>query len=274
MASQWHPCDRRKIRRSLEIWLHTGRPPSELYREQKERKTPLLLQPNVVEDASQCELLVLWTYRSPAELNGVLNDRVEAMVADGLLQEAQAMFDFVERHYPQDHGKLLESGLLTAIGYKEFLPFLRSGCTSEPLKLEGIERTKISTRQYAARQIKWLRSKFLIQMHNRDAGRANLFLLDLSDESRKEDIRAQALELVSKFLVGAQLPEPVDISSVAADLLIPIVKASRFAQECEICRKVLMTESEWSQHIRSKGHKRLARPQYLNSVHEGFACDK
>ena len=38
MASRWHPRDKRKNRRSLEIWLHTGRKASEVYAEQRRRK--------------------------------------------------------------------------------------------------------------------------------------------------------------------------------------------------------------------------------------------
>ncbi|KAI9671420.1 MAG: hypothetical protein M1831_004329 [Alyxoria varia] len=38
MASRWHPRDRRKNRRSLEIWLQTGRKASEVYSEQRRRK--------------------------------------------------------------------------------------------------------------------------------------------------------------------------------------------------------------------------------------------
>src|SRR5436190_11089962 len=35
MAARWHPNETRKIRRSLEIYLQTGRPASEIYQEQR-----------------------------------------------------------------------------------------------------------------------------------------------------------------------------------------------------------------------------------------------
>ncbi|KAJ8607881.1 hypothetical protein MRB53_039977 [Persea americana] len=39
MAERWHPNDRRKIQRSLQIYLKTGRKASDLYAEQRTRKT-------------------------------------------------------------------------------------------------------------------------------------------------------------------------------------------------------------------------------------------
>lgn len=36
MANRWHPSDRRKIIRSLQIYYQTGRPQSEIIKEQQE----------------------------------------------------------------------------------------------------------------------------------------------------------------------------------------------------------------------------------------------
>ncbi|KAK5057159.1 tRNA dimethylallyltransferase, mitochondrial, partial [Cryomyces antarcticus] len=38
MANRWHPNDRRKIQRSLEIYLETGKKASDIYEEQKPRR--------------------------------------------------------------------------------------------------------------------------------------------------------------------------------------------------------------------------------------------
>lgn len=45
MASRWHPRDERKIRRSLQIWLQTGRKASDLYAEQEERRRIVAFEP-------------------------------------------------------------------------------------------------------------------------------------------------------------------------------------------------------------------------------------
>ena len=74
----------------------------------------------------------------------LIDRRVDAMVAAGLLEEV---------------GQLLESGLpreataLQAIGYKEFLGVLDGTATVE----EAVAEVKLRSRQYAKRQLTWLR---------------------------------------------------------------------------------------------------------------------
>ena len=77
-------------------------------------------------------------------LNGRINTRVDAMLENGLLDEVK---------------NLLEAGYEEAItanqaiGYKEFVPYLRGECKLD----EAIEQVKLSTRRYAKRQRTWFR---------------------------------------------------------------------------------------------------------------------
>ena len=79
-----------------------------------------------------------------ADMKTLIDRRVDAMVAAGLLEEV---------------GQLLESGLpreataLQAIGYKEFLGVLDGTATVE----EAVAEVKLRSRQYAKRQLTWLR---------------------------------------------------------------------------------------------------------------------
>ncbi len=65
-------------------------------------------------------------------------------------------------------------GILQAIGFKEFKDYLHASVQIdkenksperlkdiETLKLQGIEKMKQKTRQYAKRQMTWIRNKFL-----------------------------------------------------------------------------------------------------------------
>jgi tRNA dimethylallyltransferase len=70
-----------------------------------------------------------------------INSRVDAMMADGLLREAQ-------RVYPHRH---LNS--LNTVGYKELFAFFDGKCSLE----EAVEKIKRNTRVYARKQMTWLK---------------------------------------------------------------------------------------------------------------------
>ena len=86
------------------------------------------------------------TYRDRADLYARIDRRVDTMVERGLLREVEA---------------LLQTGLpetataLQAIGYKQFLSVYRGGT---PVS-EAVAEVKLRSRQYAKRQLTWLRRK-------------------------------------------------------------------------------------------------------------------
>jgi hypothetical protein len=56
----------------------------------------------------------------------------------------------------------MEEGIFQSIGYKEFGAIPTSDLTSvHPLFASGLERMKLSTRQYAKKQIKWIKKQLL-----------------------------------------------------------------------------------------------------------------
>ena len=86
------------------------------------------------------------TFRDRADLYARIDRRVDTMVERGLLREVEA---------------LLQTGLpetataLQAIGYKQFLSVYRGGT---PVS-EAVAEVKLRSRQYAKRQLTWLRRK-------------------------------------------------------------------------------------------------------------------
>ncbi len=86
------------------------------------------------------------TYRDRADLYARIDRRVDTMVERGLLREVEA---------------LLQTGLpetataLQAIGYKQFLSVYRG---DTPVS-EAVAEVKLRSRQYAKRQLTWLRRK-------------------------------------------------------------------------------------------------------------------
>ena len=73
--------------------------------------------------------------------------RVDMMLSDGLLEEARSLYE----------RGMLKGGYTSygAIGYKELIPYFDGTDTYE----NCVERLKISTRQYAKRQITWFSRK-------------------------------------------------------------------------------------------------------------------
>ena len=131
-AERLHPADEKRILRALEVYRETGKTISAHNAETRD------LPPRY--DAVWLGL----QFRDRADMKALIDRRVDGMVEAGLLEEV---------------GQLLESGLprdataLQAIGYKEFLGVLDGTATVE----EALAEVKLRSRQYAKRQLTWLR---------------------------------------------------------------------------------------------------------------------
>lgn len=282
MAQRWHPKDVRKIRRSLEIYLTRGRKASEIYDEQRmsrglntndsrmdsvdsldadgdgihESKHPTA-------SSLQCDPLIFWTHADAHILRCRLDERVEKMLSDGLLSEVESMY--TSQCEQRTAGTEVDQtrGIWIAIGYKEFLPYLlavKAGNTSakdlERLKHDGIEKTRIHTRQYAKSQTRWIRGKLMTLLERHKAS-GRLFALDAADLSGwKENVVDIAGKIAQDFLTGGDLPEPMNVLGEAAEGVLRPIKAQRsYARHCEVCDKTTTTEDSWEGHIKSRKHK-------------------
>ena len=131
-AEKLHLRDEKRIIRALEVWQETGRTITE--HDQLERQRP----------PKYDALYIGLDFEDRQDLRDRIGRRVDAMVAQGLLEEVKT---------------LLASGLphdataLQAIGYKQFLAVAEGNATVE----EAIEEVKLRSRQYAKRQLTWLR---------------------------------------------------------------------------------------------------------------------
>ena len=283
-ASRWHPTDRRKIRHSLALWLQTGQTPTQLYEEQQNQiamdRRDEIYTSNVVEMGTtdreatvapslRFDALILWIHCDLAELSARLNKRVDSMIQSGLLQEVQAMHSALGAQESQGHVVDQSRGIWVAIGYKELIPFLLAsqelgGSTQEieTLRKEGIKLTRIATRQYARRQIGWIRGRLLRALQA--AGMAQrMVLLEGSDFCKwSQNVETIAKDTVSTFLEGGEPAAATGtFSEEASRLLVAKPREDRRARECAICKMTLMTEEQWKLHLGSKKHRRLARPQ-------------
>lgn len=283
MAARWHPKERRRIKRSLEIYLTTGKRASETYQQQRQRKSEMFSNsfntstgqtassneepPTVNVSSLQYDTLIFWTHVDSSVLKSRLEDRVGAMVSKGLIVEAKSLFEQLQAFGFWEEAGKSDMGIRTAIGYKEFLPYLiaqKSDINNaedlENLMKEGIERTKIGTRQYARQQIRWIRNKLLRALENERLDRT-LFLLDGTDLSqRSRTVDAVAHVIMEKFLTGETLPLPKSVSTTAEQMLLTKEKEDLYARHCDACGKTMMSGEQWFFHIKGKPHLRAVKP--------------
>jgi tRNA dimethylallyltransferase len=131
-ASNIHPHDTRRMVRALEVYRATGQPISHQQ-----------LQFDEGRRADQCRVFVL--RRERAEQHRRIEDRVEAMIRAGLVDEVRDL---------TADGRQLGRTARQAVGYRESLDFLVGECDLATAK----QRITVRTRRFAKRQGTWFRS--------------------------------------------------------------------------------------------------------------------
>lgn len=163
-----------------------------------------------------------------------------------------------------------EKGILQTIGFKEFIPYLKTfdkrhdmlinrfvehpETTPEPDGWKSLviclEDLKTVTRRYSKRQLKWIRNRFLGSELRKIPP---VYPLDTSDVSRWEELVSQpALSTVESYINS----EPIQLK--------PCDKVRRLAEglddetshNCEICNRVFIGDYQWQLHQKSNVHKR------------------
>lgn len=129
-AAQLHPNNITRIIRALEVFEVTGIPLSEQKRRSRAVESPYM------------PCIIGLDYAEREDLYDRINQRVDKMLADGLVAEATAVYN----------GRTLSTAR-QAIGYKELLPYLRG----EALLSACVDKIKQETRRYAKRQLTWFR---------------------------------------------------------------------------------------------------------------------
>lgn len=274
MAESWHPRDRRKVQRSLEICLRTGRKVSQIYREQEEEAQEMMegLKGEEMggEDMLRYDPLVLWLQAESRVLKDRLDARVGDMVKDGLFEEVLSMQECAAEQRAQGKEVDKTRGIWISIGYKEMEPWVAEQTANpppleeaktSPLAKACLEAVQASTRQYARRQERYIRCSFAKSLHNAGAS-DRLLLLDSTDLSKfNTDLVPQAQRLVKGFLADEPLPDPSSLSELARQTFAKVREESpqrsmRVRHHCDVCDRTMMTDSEWQRHMTGRGHKK------------------
>lgn len=275
MAERWHPDDRRKIKRSLEIYLTTGKRASDLYAEQQQTQ-------KAINDArGPWETLIFWTYSEINTLRERLVKRLGKMVRSGLMDEVRTLHCRLREC--TERGEVVDCtrGIWQSIGFKQMEAFLdgemnmQSPAALEKSKDAGLEEINISTRQCARYQLRWIRQKTIRSCKDHNAMDL-LYLLDSTDVDKySANVLQTAADICRQYLAGEKRPQPTEISNTARDVLtafkteienafaLPAFKVKK----CEICDMSLATEDTWIRHINGKRHRRAIRmKKYLALV--------
>lgn len=115
----------RRVVHALEICMMTGKTYTS-FRKREKRERPF-------------QIIKIGLNRPREELYERINQRVDQMMADGLLDEVRSL-------YPQK-----ELNALNTVGYKELFDYIDGKWSLE----EAVERIKGNTRRYARKQLTW-----------------------------------------------------------------------------------------------------------------------
>ncbi|EPS40663.1 hypothetical protein H072_5480 [Dactylellina haptotyla CBS 200.50] len=279
MANRWHPNDRRKIQRSLEICLTTSRKASDLYAEEAAN--------NAGKSTARFSNILFWVHASDEVLASRLKGRVDKMIEQGLFGELDELYKL----YKENKDEMdTSSGIWQSIGWKEFVPYLvakdtldNDGGTNaeakktlenelDRLKAEGIDKTNVATRHYSKSQVKWIRIKLLNKLLADVASLPDggMYLLDTSDLSRWNDtVRDPAVRIAQAFLnpdiPNENLPKPTEIATLPTDLLKPHKKDMATDRSlwvnntCEHCHVTAVTQELWNKHINGRAHRQVVK---------------
>ncbi|KAJ5708644.1 hypothetical protein N7488_008445 [Penicillium malachiteum] len=266
MAARWHPKDGRKLRRSLEIYFQTGRPASEIYAEQKASKAEALTGDEGLLRFSNT--LIFWVHAEKETLNKRLSSRIDTMIEQGLMDEAQLMSEYLVNKRSEGIEVDQTRGVWVSIGFKELAPYFAAVDNAEQteyelekLKQECIEQIRIATRQYGVSQVKWIRNKLWRALS--EAGMVQrLYLLDSTDVSQWSDCITKPSESIFQaMLQGESTPDPKSLSSLANEVFSAKEAKARVQSTdttcytCELCKKTMAGEEQWKIHLVSKYHR-------------------
>ncbi|HSM55941.1 MAG TPA: tRNA (adenosine(37)-N6)-dimethylallyltransferase MiaA [Candidatus Sulfomarinibacteraceae bacterium] len=129
-AARIHPNNVRRVVRALEVTLVSGRPITEL-----QRKTP-----------RPYDICIIGLNTDRDTLYRRIDERVERMMATGLLEETQAL---------QEAGYDPRLPALSGLGYRQLLDYLAGEMTLQ----EAVERIKFETHRFVRHQNNWFQEE-------------------------------------------------------------------------------------------------------------------
>jgi tRNA dimethylallyltransferase len=164
-AKRLHPNNDRKVRRSLQVFDETGVPHSEMLRRTGGMRGKA--------QSLRYRVAMVWMDRPIEQLDARINLRVDAMMQRRqMLEEVVQLYNYLRGDDGDGEGAAepidTTRGLAQALGFKEFLPWLRLSeletteehAAADAVLAECVAALKRKTCSYARAQLKWIKKRF------------------------------------------------------------------------------------------------------------------
>lgn len=121
--------------------------------------------------------------------------------------------------------------------------------------MEGLERLKTVTKQYAKRQVQWMTQRFLKSARRQVPPVYGLDGNRTDEESWDANVTKPAKEILDAFLEG-NLDKPL-LKDKRIEMAVDQEDADFVSRKCEACNKILLGSSQWKEHMKSSKHWKI-----------------
>ena len=252
-----HHNDKRKVTRMLQIYQANNRERnrtvilSELNHSSLDGKAslggPLRFNPTCV----------IWLQTENEVSQEITDTRVDQMLERGLMSEMEEFHEAYNKKRSDETS--YDSGIFQSIGFKEFKDYLmldketKKAPAGQILLEKCIRKMKTSTSQYAKRQLKWIRRRFLVK-GTRDL--PDLFKLTTAynEEDWLSQVHNPAVGIVEKVIKGEKLSDDLLVYKQEPSGIIDESKPAKL--HCEVCDRILIGSYAVENHLKSRNHQR------------------
>ncbi|CDO93054.1 unnamed protein product [Kluyveromyces dobzhanskii CBS 2104] len=262
IAKKFHTNDTRRVKRMLEIFYTTGEKPSVTFGQQ--------------DTSLKFDTLFFWIYSEPSVLDVRLDNRVDKMIKGGALEEIKVLYEFYkENNYTMEQ---CGNGVWQVIGFKEFLPYLEN--SDECNLTECIDKMKVRTRQYAKRQVKWIKKMLIPDINGK------IYVLNATDLMMwDETVSARADAILAEFISGKKIAVPFAEPELCSLLNYNSPNSPKSDMDwkqytCTFCKDrddknlVAIGTRNWEIHLKSRRHRTNVNKQYKKKSYEEWQKDK
>lgn len=277
-AQRLHPNNIRKVRRALEIYIQNRKPMSEVLTEQKSQKGSSYLGGPLRFE----HIILLWLKCDQKKLDARIDKRIDSMINDGMLFEIRECYNLLK-----NDGIDSTMGIMQAIGFKEFLPYLEKytdgsfdteitnfirenggltgqkkfiikNRTSDALKLleDCLDELRLHTKQYSKKQIKWIRNR-MVSTKGRIV--PPVYELDSTNAETNwhNDVYSKAENVIQSYIDNvATYVEPAERTEHPTYNLN--MHVTHF---CDVCNRRFVGDLDFNGHMNSHVHRKALERQ-------------
>lgn len=273
-AQKLHLNDDRRIRRALESYIRTGQTFSKLYAQQQSFAGSSHLGGPLRFN----HVIGFWLRCEDRVLDERIDRRIDSMIAKGMLPEIRRCYNRLKVD-----GIDTERGIMQAIGFKEFLPYLQSydddnSCDTEITEfirsrggLSGqkrfiiknhiyealqvlekcLDNLRAQTKRYSRDQMQWIRCRFLA-----NNGRCVPPIYEINtttaDTNWHDQVYVNAEHIIQSYMDASKCNfQPMD----------RLMAKQEETYVCGVCQRSFVGEHAFQRHMQSRSHYKQLKIQ-------------